>query len=65
MLEMKREKEELALLVEAERVNAKKYHAQLQSKTERLKYLEKQSKSTPEPSAPQVNKSEPMRPNQE
>ena len=46
-------------------MNAKKYHAQLQSKTERLKYLEKQSKSTPEPSAPQVNSNEPMKLNQE
>ena len=52
-------------MVEADRMNAKKYHAQLQSKTERLKYLEKQLKSTPEPSAPQVNTNEPIRPNQE
>ena len=39
--EAKKEKEMLEKTIVAERVNAKKYQAQLLSKSERLKYLEK------------------------
>ena len=41
MSEAKKEKEMLEKAIEAEKGNAKKYQAQLLSKSERLKYLEK------------------------
>jgi chromosome segregation ATPase len=42
----KKEKEMLEKTIEAERGNAKKYQAQLLSKSERLKYLEKKDGKT-------------------
>jgi hypothetical protein len=42
----KKEKEMLEKTIEAERGNAKKFQAQLLSKSERLKYLEKKDGKT-------------------
>ena len=55
--EIIKEKEALEKTIEAEKGNAKKYHAQLLSKSERLKYLEKKDGKNAVPANEELPKS--------